>query len=552
VLALGRGGRPEVIASVVGLLDHVRPVVRSRAAIALGLLVKKHGKAFVPVGAIPKLARMARDPDRETRYGATYALMRFAHPEAGLALVPTLADGDAEIRAQSARGLGLAGAAPALLDPVLDDADVRVRVEVVRALGLVGSSTRAHASAAANRIARVSEKELARWADPNTTAGSIHVLTELVKAALDLKEEGDRALEILAADPPPAIRPIEKARMSCAIAHALDSRQGVVERVKTCGGEDIPAWRRLELEAQLLGAQQNVDALRTLAANADERARTAAVDAISGIDTPAARAALVALVSSADPFVSAGAAGSLRDAFSEGERPSGAIESMSVALAKLKDVADPGLMVGVLDAIGALKKDGVPFLADLDRATADPRPAVRRRAAAARAEIEGSARVVPGVAEAAPIELATGRLHARIETTAGVIEAVLFGDVAPRTVARFAALARAGYYKDRSFHRVVPDFVVQGGCPRGDGSGGPGEAMLDETSPLPFVRGALGIATAGRDTGGSQYFAMHAYHPHLSGGYTLFGQIVSGLDVMDRLTVDDRAISVDISDEPAQ
>jgi cyclophilin family peptidyl-prolyl cis-trans isomerase len=143
---------------------------------------------------------------------------------------------------------------------------------------------------------------------------------------------------------------------------------------------------------------------------------------------------------------------------------------------------------------------------------------------------------------------AAGTPRAIIHTNYGDMTVEFWPDVAPRTVARFLALAQAGYYRDRRFHRVVPDFVAQSGCPRGDGWGGPGEALLDETSPLPFVRGALGIATSGRDTGGSQFFVMHAYHPHLDGEYTLFGQVTAGLEHVDALVQDDALLDVVITE----
>jgi cyclophilin family peptidyl-prolyl cis-trans isomerase len=202
----------------------------------------------------------------------------------------------------------------------------------------------------------------------------------------------------------------------------------------------------------------------------------------------------------------------------------------------------------VLDSLGTLGAAGAGFVADLPALAADARPAVRRRAALARAAITGGVASVP----AGPVEvgpgLPSGRVRARLETSRGPVEVVLFADVAPRTVARFLALAQAGYYRDRRFHRVVPDFVAQTGCPRGDGWGGPGEALLDETSPLPFVRGALGIATSGRDTGGSQFFAMHAYHPHLDGEYTLFGQVTSGLEHIDALVQDEALLDVIVTE----
>ena len=237
----------------------------------------------------------------------------------------------------------------------------------------------------------------------------------------------------------------------------------------------------------------------------------------------------------------------------KGTRPQGLEEALDRAVRRLSRVEDPGLVAGVIDALGSFGAEGARFLGLLDELLKDRRPAVRRRAAAAIGAITKKTPSFGGSGDGtvyATDPKLSGRLHAVIETTRGPVEIVLFADVAPRTVEAFLALAAAGFYRDRSFHRVVADFVIQGGCPRGDGWGGPGRALLEETSPLPFVRGALGIATAGPDTGGSQFFIMHSRHPHLDGGYTLFGQVVSGMSVVDAIEQDDRIIDIRPEDGP--
>lgn len=93
----------------------------------------------------------------------------------------------------------------------------------------------------------------------------------------------------------------------------------------------------------------------------------------------------------------------------------------------------------------------------------------------------------------------------------------------------FARLAERGYFDATTFMRVVPNFVLQGGDPRNDMSGGPGYAIRDEINPRPYLRGSVGMALAGLDTGGSQFFITHSPQPHLDGGYTVFGQVVGGM-----------------------
>jgi cyclophilin family peptidyl-prolyl cis-trans isomerase/HEAT repeat protein len=125
--------------------------------------------------------------------------------------------------------------------------------------------------------------------------------------------------------------------------------------------------------------------------------------------------------------------------------------------------------------------------------------------------------------------------HAFIETDRGVIEIELAVNDAPQTVANFIALARKGFYDGLAIHRVVADFVVQGGDPRGDGEGGPGYTIRDELNQRPYLRGTVGMALDWEDTGGSQFFITHSPQPHLDARYTAFGVVVQGMDVVDQI-----------------
>ncbi len=135
-----------------------------------------------------------------------------------------------------------------------------------------------------------------------------------------------------------------------------------------------------------------------------------------------------------------------------------------------------------------------------------------------------------------------GAHRVRLETEKGNILLDLACDRAPLTCSNFLSLVRQGYYDGLSFHRVVPDFVVQGGDPRGDGSGGPGWEVRDEINLLRYERGVVGMALAGPDTGGSQFFVTLSPQPHLDGGYTAFGTVAAGLEVLDRLEQWDRIV----------
>jgi cyclophilin family peptidyl-prolyl cis-trans isomerase/HEAT repeat protein len=129
--------------------------------------------------------------------------------------------------------------------------------------------------------------------------------------------------------------------------------------------------------------------------------------------------------------------------------------------------------------------------------------------------------------------------RARIETARGPVMLELLGEDAPLTVANFERLARAGYYRNVRFHRVVPNFVAQDGDPRGDGNGGPGYAIRDELNVRRYTRGAVGMALSGPDTGGSQYFLTLSPQPHLDARYTIFARVIGGEAAMDALVQGD-------------
>jgi cyclophilin family peptidyl-prolyl cis-trans isomerase len=138
---------------------------------------------------------------------------------------------------------------------------------------------------------------------------------------------------------------------------------------------------------------------------------------------------------------------------------------------------------------------------------------------------------------------------ATLQTNHGTIELELFDGEAPKTVENFRKLARDGFYDGVVFHRVIPDFMIQGGDPTGTGSGGPGYTFEDEFNEHPVVRGALAMANAGPNTNGSQFFIVTADAcPWLDGKHTVFGQVTSGMDVVDAIS----ALETDAGDRPRE
>jgi cyclophilin family peptidyl-prolyl cis-trans isomerase/HEAT repeat protein len=134
----------------------------------------------------------------------------------------------------------------------------------------------------------------------------------------------------------------------------------------------------------------------------------------------------------------------------------------------------------------------------------------------------------------------------RFETTKGDFELTLYPEKAPLTVSNFLELVETGFYDGIYFHRVVPGFVIQGGDPRGDGWGGPGYSIPCEYNDIFYERGVLGMAHAGKDTGGSQFFITHTPQPHLNGKHTAFGKVLSGMAVVDQIEMFDQIIKAQI------
>jgi cyclophilin family peptidyl-prolyl cis-trans isomerase len=206
------------------------------------------------------------------------------------------------------------------------------------------------------------------------------------------------------------------------------------------------------------------------------------------------------------------------------------------------------------DALVALRPEGAGPL--FRRWLSAPHAHVRQEAARALTALEGApvhTPVVPARPEAPPAPAVPPGTRWRIETARGPVIIQPAVEEAPHTVAQLSRLARAGFFRGLTFHRVVPDFVVQGGDPRGDGEGGPGFTLPCEVSntsyrvsevpntsspssrapTTSYRRGTVGMALAGKDTGGSQFFVALSPQPHLDGRYTVIGTVISGMEALD-------------------
>ena len=134
-----------------------------------------------------------------------------------------------------------------------------------------------------------------------------------------------------------------------------------------------------------------------------------------------------------------------------------------------------------------------------------------------------------------------------METEKGTIHIDFFDSDAPNTVANFVKLSKDGFYDGLNFHRVIPNFMIQGGCPKGTGTGGPGYKIKCEINPNKHEAGSLSMAHAGRDTGGSQFFICHSPQPHLDGVHTVFGK-TTDMEVVNAIRGGDKFVSVTIQE----
>lgn len=133
-----------------------------------------------------------------------------------------------------------------------------------------------------------------------------------------------------------------------------------------------------------------------------------------------------------------------------------------------------------------------------------------------------------------------------IETSKGTMRIELFEKDVPNTVHNFTNLIKKGYYDGLTFHRVIRNFMIQGGCPEGTGRGGPGYTIKCEIGPHKHLRGSLSMAHAGRDTGGSQFFICHSPQQHLDGKHTVFGRVIENVDVVDKIEQGDKMLRLQV------
>jgi len=276
--------------------------------------------------------------------------------------------------------------------------------------------------------------------------------------------------------------------------------------------------------------------------------RSTAVSSIVRTEGHGGRETLEKLLQSDDPVIMSTAAA----AYAQEVGPE-AGERLAQLYLGIKDKPDPEAKAELLNVLAALAGNE-KALAVLGEALSDPDRSTRLLAAKLLKDIDGEDRCSKVGPQA--LDLTEEDYLERIRETREVTGAVIkttkgdvtfeFLDNATLTAYSFISLARKGFYDGIASHRVVPDFVVQAGCPRGDGTGGPGYTIRCEINRHSYVRGAVGMALAGKDTGGSQWFITLSSQPHLDGGYTIFAKVKSGMEIADILMTGDKILSIEL------
>ena len=542
IAAVARIGGSE--ASVIYDEMLVRWVGRALVGDALPAVVQRGLAEAWRLGDLAPAERLAQFAESSTRSAllpAVYSLGRLRAPEGANVLIRALSDDDAYTRAIAARALTAVFADTAGLDrrgtsrrimSLVEDDDPHVRINALRTLGSFEDP--GLTAAVANGLSDN---------NPNGRVAALAALGKVggVEAARLLrgKLEGGSFAERREALLGLARASRDEALIRSAV-WLLDedwlSRLAGVDALGIIGGDTAAAW------------------LADLARDTDPRIVGRAFSALTGVDSLGADELARELIVHDDPVVRSLAAGRI------GSAPR-ALDFDLLVESYGRSTRDNGsdARLAIVSTLGTMLASGVVSDADIEERFLQRFPEcddylVRR---------EAIDTLPPAAAIWGPVEpIETGRnpedyrdiarrliLPAEqdgllpaviIETELGEISVRLFAADAPITVDALLQLADRHYFDGGNWHRVVPNFVIQDGDPRGDGWGGPGFSLRDENSRLRYGRGTVGMALSGSDTGGSQFFITHSPQPHLEGTYAVVGQVDQGMDVVDRVTLGDR------------
>lgn len=592
VLACGRIGDPRSRASVTALLADADPGIVAEAAFALGLL----GDG----AAVADLSQTAREGDPAVREQALLALGRLGGDEAFATAIEALAtDRPPEVRRAAALALARATSKPAreALLVALGDEDAELRWRAALALGRSGFTSGSDRIVAlkgdGHPLVRVFGTRLLRGGGDATLGAllelarddSEQVVVEAVRGLAAVGTPGaTRGLLVLSRDERPHVRmeatqglasidldalQFPRDERILAKAAVILSLRDESLQVRAAGIEaygkvfGVHALRRLpgllQDEQPLLRASayralahvEKPDIFGLLQAglkSGGARVGEAVVEAARTINLPPARSLLISALTSSDLAVLTSAADVLG-----ARKEASALEPLLSSLARATGTELAEARAAMVRALGALGGDQANEA--IRAALGDPDAMVRleaRRTLVLGGVEDGELppawkleRVVPAPeTPGVEVEKSPSRPLVRIVTRRGAIDLELFPAEAPLHVAGFLKRVERGFYDGLAFHRVVPNWVVQGGDPRGDGWGGGGIILRDQVTRRPYERGSVGIPTSGKDTGGCQIFITLVPAPRLVGAYTQIGRVVKGMEVVSRIEKEDRMTSV--------
>ena len=526
--------------------------VQGRAALSLGLAARS--KVALPARAFTSLALLLKkDNPIGTRFGGAYALLQTKKDLARPYLLICAGDDASEIRALCAKGLGDIGTDvdAVTLKRLLDDPDYRVVVEATRSLAKLAQKCKSTACPALGALADLSFR-VERLVRGDSAGGGQPLLA---LAQQGLPASGRSVLQSLRAQLVAAkTAPDQKIRrdagnLDCRLAAAQDRITGTLTEVMGCGHGLVDEPRRLQLGLQALtdaakDAKPPLDGAKVTAEigsyvfHTDGRVKLAAVELLGELKGPAAQEKVRTQLLATDPVLAAAAATSSAKLGDKTQIPQirqlaqKAITQVDIA----PTIAEALTMLDAKDAIG-----------DLEAWLRSPNATIRQAAADALTRLKGTPVVAERVErqmDGTRVQLAPQNAKLVVSTEKGEFEIALYVEDAPLTSANLFNLARKGFFRNLTFHRVVPDFVAQGGDPRGDGNGGPGYTIRCEINHKPYGRGVVGMALSGKDSGGSQFFVTAAPQPHLDGRYTALGEVTKGQEVVDALLEGDSITEV--------
>jgi cyclophilin family peptidyl-prolyl cis-trans isomerase/HEAT repeat protein len=564
--AMGLIGDASAAEALMAALADSDPLIQGRAAEALGLIA--HKPAAAPIGAMmaahagngvlnaitaDDMVSPKSPPVEAVRLGA-YALVRLGGYDA---LASSLLDRDGRPRSRwwpvafAFQRMNDPRAVPVLL-ALLQGEGQLTRSFAVRGLA-VSKDPRGFTpllaiaeSAGEPLAARIQAvRGVAAHGDPRGAPALIRIVTA-GKTEPNLRLESVTALGLLkssaavdvlidlASDSWPAMR------AAALTALARTDVDTFVSAMSSLTPDDHWSVRAaLATAVADLGRERAEAPLTAMLRDADQRVIPAVLDGLAKVAATNAAAEMMARLKADDPVVRAAAARGLATL-----KAAGATAALAEAVSLSARDGLYAARAAALDALMAV--DPVAARPVLTAALTDKDWAVRLRAAEHLKKLDPAADIsrmrpapAPTVPELAAVDTFVAPPYspfAYIDTAKGTIQFELAVLDAPRTVANFIALVRKGYFRGVQMHRVVPDFVVQDGDPRGDGEGGPGYTIRDEINQRPYLRGTVGMALDWADTGGSQFFITHSPQPHLDARYTVFGQVVSGMDVVDALS----------------